>query len=100
MNAFAIFAAFAAGVVLDATYQHIRKENEYLAFRDGYKQAQKEEAMRTEACAQGKMDAQIALRASVYTTDIEPRYVPKPGAVTDQFMDDLHRNGRAVVRIK
>lgn len=45
MNVFAIFAAFAAGIVLDATYQHVRKENEFLAYQDGYKQAQKEEAM-------------------------------------------------------
>ena len=100
MNVFAIFAAFAAGIVLDATYQHVRKENEFLAYQDGYKQAQKEEAMRKEACDQGKMDARLSFRMPVYTTDSAPRYVPKPEPVTDQFMNDLQRNGRAVVRIK
>lgn len=100
MNVFAIAIAFAAGIAFDATYQHIRRENEYQAFKDGYQQAQKEENMRKEANERGKFEERFNCRMTTYATDNNPKYAPKVAKVPESFMKDLHDNGRAVVRIK
>lgn len=101
MNTFALVVAFAAGIILDATYNHIRKAGEYQAYKDGYQQSVKEEQIRREAEERKRFHESFYTAPSHFVPQVTSNNQPtKKQAVDERFMKDLHENGRAVVRIK
>lgn len=56
MNVFVAFLFFALGVATDAMYNKLRKVGEYEAYKDGQRQAQKEEKIRIDAMEKAKSE--------------------------------------------
>lgn len=93
MNVFVCFVCFGAGVALDATYNYYRRRAEQKACNNGYQQGKREEQIRREA------DERVHFYEWLY------KPIPTPQKndniiIPDKFMDDLHNNGRAAMRIK
>lgn len=94
------FLLVALGGGLYALHTHICRKYEKRAWQNGYIQAQKEEQMRLQAVERYK------------ATLPQPRPIVPPGAeekgtpfdsvavVDCNFMDEMRKNGRAVVRLK
>ena len=98
MNPIPYFLCFAAGMAVNAIYNQRQKVAEKKAYNRGYKQAQKEEAIRVEAYnQQTKLDKVYELPTAY---NLEPETEPKKNirTVNESFMEDLHANGRAVVK--
>lgn len=113
MSIIAYALVFAAGIATNAVYNNIRRNGECRAYEDGYKQAQREEAIRKEAMASKRFHDyfRTPIENNVYTTNPAPRFVPqmqqnadnqpkKPIKIDESFMDELHTNGRAVRVVK
>lgn len=94
MNPIPYFVCFAAGMAVNALYNQRQKVAEKKAYNKGYKQAQKEEAIRVETYNQ-----QIKLdRVYELPGQIEPEQ-KRPACVIDEsFMECLQENGRAVIK--
>ena len=92
------FLLVTMGAGLYALHAHICRKRECNAFNNGYMQAQKEEKIRQEAIA--KMQAQMRPVVPANVVDARIAHEIKPVEVSGAFMDELHKNGRAVVRLK
>lgn len=93
MNTLACFAFFAAGIAVDATYNYIRKRGENRAWHTGYGRAKREESIRKE------MREKYEGNYNFPSYDIVPKKENKINKVPESFMDELHTNGRAVIRL-
>lgn len=89
------FLLVALGGGMYGLHTHICQKREHSAFQNGYMQAQKEYKIRQDTMAQ--MQAQMR---PIVPAGVEERGAPIKEVVTPDFMDKMHSNGRAVVRVK
>ena len=116
MNTALAFFFLALGVVLDAAHNRILRDSESRAYGNGYRQAQKEENIRTTSAAQKTAE----IEQSRYS--LGPCYTPpayqmrrttaqvrvmetapsesKESVIPDSFWNDLQEKGRAVTHIQ
>lgn len=94
----------ALGAALDAVHNYIRRKSEYRAYKDGYKQAQKEESIRNatrEQIEERRRKVELlTLSTPVETHENVAQFPPARVQITDQFMRDLHENGKATTRLR
>lgn len=96
------FMLIALGGGLYALHTQICRKCEKTAWQNGYIQAQKEEQMRMKAVEQYKAQLRPIIprgaeeRAAVHAQLEEV----KRHEVSPDFMDEMRKNGRAVVRLK
>ena len=102
MQTLIAFLLVALGVAVDATYNKIRRNAEYEAFIDGYRQAQKEEKIRLNA----ENAKQTQFYRPIVNTPVVPTYKeintkkePTKKTIPQSFMDDLQKNGRAAIKL-
>lgn len=89
------FLLVGAGFALYALHAQICRKCEKTAWQNGYIQAQKEEQMRMKAVEQYK--AQLR---PIVPQGVEEKGTPIKEVFPPDFMDDVRKNGRAVVRLK
>lgn len=89
------FLLVALGGGLYALHTHICQTHEKRAWQNGYMQAQKEEQMRLKAVEQYK--AQLR---PIIPQGVEEKGAPVKEVFPPDFLDDVRKNGRAVVRLK
>jgi len=87
MNVIPYFVCVALGIAISETYHFRNKIAEQRAYDRGYKRGRKQ-----------------ALKELEEPTQIEPTEEPvkepkrRMHVITEQFMEDLHNNGRAVIK--
>jgi hypothetical protein len=98
MNPIPYFLCFAAGMAVNAIYNQRQKVAEKKAYNKGYKQAQKEEAIRIES--RNKTDKLDMVYELPTAYNLEPETETKRNikTVDESFMECLQANGRAVVK--
>ena len=98
MNPIPYFLCFAAGMAVNAIYNQRQKVAEQKAYNKGYKQAQKEENIRTEN--RTYKPNRVYELPTAY--NLEPETEPEPKrtvrTIDDTFMECLQTNKRAVVK--
>lgn len=106
MNIVPAFLLVALGIALHALHVFICRRAENNAWSNGYSQAAKEEQIRLTAEERVKKlipPAAPALPFRPFPTEQRHPSFAKPTGyqtVSQSFMDDLHANGRAAVRLK
>ena len=95
MNIFLCSLFFAAGIATNAAYNRIKRISEEQAYRNGYRQAQKEEQMRIDASKKGRYQAW-------YTTSAQQpeRKTTSEPAIPECFVKEFEKNKRAIALIK
>lgn len=99
MNPIPYFLCFAAGMAVNAIYNQRQKVAEQKAYNRGYKQAQKEENIRTTNNRTYKPNRVYEL-PTVIETDSEPEQKRTIRTVDESFMESLRTNGYAVTNFK
>lgn len=97
MQTLIAFLLVLLGVIIDATYNNIRRKAEYQAFKDGYRQAQKEEKIRLANTTHPQFYRPIVNPAATEPKENKKEPTKKP--IPQSFMDELHKNGRAVIKL-
>lgn len=98
MNPIPYFICVALGIAIDATYRRHSEIAERKAYKKGYAQAQKENDIREEEKLKYERMRRYENFISSYNT--EPENKPKRRQIPESFMDDLHNNGSAVIKLK
>lgn len=99
MQTLIAFLLVLLGVIIDATYNNIRRKAEYQAFKDGYRQAQKEEKIRIANTAQPQFYRPIINPAATEPKEKKEQKKENKKLIPQSFMDELHKNGRAVIKL-
>ena len=92
------FLLVALGGGLYALHTKVCHRRECAAYNNGYNQAQKEHKIRQDAVAQMQAQMQAQMRPIVQPR-VEERGEPIREVFPPEFMDKMHQNGRAVVRV-
>lgn len=92
------FLLVGAGFALYAIHSRICSKRECAAYNNGYMQAQKENKIRLETVEQFK--ATLPKPRPITPPGVEERGTPIKEVLTPDFMDEVRKNGRAVVRVK
>lgn len=92
------FLLVALGGGLYALHTHICRKCEKSAWQNGYIQAQKEEQIRLKAVEQFK--ATLPQPRPIIPQGVEEKGTPIKEVFPPDFMDEVRKNGRAVVRVK
>lgn len=96
------FLLVALGGGLYALHTRVCHKRECAAYNNGYMQAQKEEQLRLKAVEQYK--ATLPKPRPITPPGVEERHTMLEGVkryeLSPQFLDDMRKNGRAVVRVK
>jgi len=90
MNIITCILCFAAGMAMDAFYNHRKQTAEADAYMRGYKNAKNEEQFYKNGMMEGKVQEMMRQPA--------PRHA-KPN-IDESFMNSLHQNGRAIAKIQ
>ena len=99
MQTLIALSLIALGVVLDATYNAIRRKAEYQAFKDGYRQAQKGEKIRLSAETPHPQFYRPIVNPTTPATKENEKKTEKKKIIPQSFMDELHKTGRAVIKL-
>ena len=96
MDAISYFVCFAAGIALDATYNRLRKVGEQKAYSKGYKQAKKEEEIKTDTQRQCERIQRVEELPMYGVDTVKPKR--RIYTIPESFMDELQANGCAVTK--
>lgn len=99
MNPIPYFICVALGIAIDAAYRKRSEIAERKAYEKGYNKGYK--AAEREVIAKYKKHQELPLFDESYTIETETD-APKRNikTVPESFMDNLHRNGSAVIKLK
>ena len=101
MNIIPYFLCFAAGMAVNAIYNQRQKVAEHKAYNRGYKQAQKEESIRTENQHKYYPRRVYELPTVIeQESESEPEQKRNIRTVDESFMESLRTNGYAVTNFK
>ena len=111
MDIFGAFICFALGMATDAIYNHIRKGGEYEAYKDGQRQARKEEQIRidTEEKVKTEYTSVPAVNPDAYVINGEKYTYPPEGyhsedyrkaSASRSYTDDWNAYGKTLTRVK
>ena len=100
MNPIPYFICVALGIAIDATYRKRSEIAERNAYQKGYNKGYK--AAEKEVIAKYQKHNELPLFDESYTVETESEAAPKRHikTVPESFMNDLHRNGSAVIKLK
>lgn len=104
MQVLIAFLLVALGIIIDAIYSNIKHKAAYQAFKDGYRQAQREEKIRLDAIEDKRFKERfyrtVIEQPQVQTPEINSEKHKAKVIIPESFMENLHNNGRAAMRLK
>ena len=98
MNVLSYFVAFAAGMALNAAYNYFSRDAEYRAYRKGLRHAREEEKLRQPSHKKGRLYRNYAFDTPIAKPKIEKK--DNKIVIPESFMDELKKNGRAVIKLR